>query len=47
MTLEIRVLSREWVEPLGQFFSIIRGAVEQYFHPHPLTDEFADRKSVV
>ena len=43
MALEIRVLSREWVEPLGQFFSIIRGAVEHYFHPHPLTEEFAGR----
>jgi ribosomal protein S18 acetylase RimI-like enzyme len=41
MALEIRTISPEWECPLAEFFSSLHGSAEQYFHPHPFTDEYA------
>jgi GNAT superfamily N-acetyltransferase len=43
MALEIRVLSPEWERPLASFFSSAGRAAEEFFHPHPFTDEDAKR----
>lgn len=42
MALEVRVVSAEWRQPLAEFFAAIRESGEQFFHPHPFTDEFAE-----
>jgi ribosomal-protein-alanine N-acetyltransferase len=41
MALEIRVVSPEWEKPLADFFAAIRVSGEQYFQPHPFTDQYA------
>jgi ribosomal protein S18 acetylase RimI-like enzyme len=41
VALEIRFVSPEWEQPLAEFFTAIRMSGEQYFHPHPFTDESA------
>ena len=41
MALEIRIVNPEWEQPLAEFFAAIRMSGEQYFHPHPFTDESA------
>ncbi|MGA2889975.1 MAG: GNAT family N-acetyltransferase [Terracidiphilus sp.] len=43
MALEIRTLSPEWEYSLAKFFSCLQDSADQYFHPHPLTDEYAHR----
>jgi ribosomal protein S18 acetylase RimI-like enzyme len=39
--LEIRTVSPEWEQPLGDFFKAIGISCEEYFHPHAFTEEFA------
>ncbi len=42
--LEIRIVGRTLEKPLAEFFRALRKARDdQYFHPHPLTDEEAKR----
>jgi ribosomal protein S18 acetylase RimI-like enzyme len=41
MALEIRVLSQEWLQPLANFFEVIRKSGGLHFHPHPFTDATA------
>ncbi len=41
MGLEIRIVSREWQQPLADFFTAIRLSGERYFCPHPFTDDAA------
>lgn len=41
MALEINLVSPVWEQPLAQFFAVIRESGEQFFHPHPFTDDSA------
>jgi len=41
VSLEIRVVSPEWEQPLVDFFTALRISGERNFHPHPFTDEAA------
>lgn len=42
--LEIRIVDRTWVNPLAEFFHAVKQeGDDQYFHPHPFTDEEAKR----
>ena len=42
--LEFRIVDKTWEEPLAEFFRILTEAGDdQYFHPHPFTDEEAKR----
>jgi [ribosomal protein S18]-alanine N-acetyltransferase len=45
-TLELRVLSPEWERPLAEFFQVLQAnSVSQWFHPHPLSAEEAQKRA--
>jgi ribosomal-protein-alanine N-acetyltransferase len=41
MALEIRLLRDTWEDSLIEFFAVIAGLDDTYFHPHPFTEEYA------
>ena len=43
MPLECRIVNNEWKDALIEFFyALIEAGDNKYFHPHPLTEEYAE-----